>query len=424
MAKRSLKKKTHKKSSTIAKIRKEIKKEPEKKINKKYLSTGCTLVDLVVGGGEGLGFPLGKIINVVGDSSSGKTFLCNEIVASNYHKLKNKLEWNYDDAETGHTFDTKKLFSMEIINKDTLKSITVEEFDVNVKRFMKKRLTTGKIGIYVLDTLDGLGDSEKQDRAEERYKQAEAGKEIENKGTYGTSTPKFLSQEFFKTKTYEVEKKNMLLIIISQVRENLDPGMFKKKFVRAGGRALNFYAHTCLWLATTSKIVKKDRVIGVIVKAKTEKSKTPRPFRTCKFIIYFDYGVDDIGSNLNYLYDCWSEKGTLKESSNNIMWDGSKKETLISVKEFLKERNLLEKCRKDKEKKTKKKNLSISFVKEWLTPELTKEYNSIFGKPYTYNELISKIENDPKLIEKLKKRVIEKWESEEKEISNDRVKKY
>ena len=114
-----------------------------------------------------------------------------------------------------------------------------------------------------------------------------AGKEIKDKGTYGMATPKFLSSEFFKTQTGKFADKNASLIIVSQVRENLNAGMFGKKHKRSGGKALDFYAHTVLWLTTWIKIKKKDvdgneRQIGVIVEAKTEKSKTPRPYRTCK----------------------------------------------------------------------------------------------------------------------------------------------
>ena len=50
-----------------------------------YFRTGCKLIDLVVGGNKGVyGFPAGKFINIVGDKSAGKTFLANEIIASNY----------------------------------------------------------------------------------------------------------------------------------------------------------------------------------------------------------------------------------------------------------------------------------------------------------------------------------------------------
>ena len=58
----------------------------------KYARTGCTLIDLTVGGGQ-LGFPYGKIINLVGDKSSGKTFLKNEIIAWNKHHYKKQFNW-------------------------------------------------------------------------------------------------------------------------------------------------------------------------------------------------------------------------------------------------------------------------------------------------------------------------------------------
>jgi recombination protein RecA len=285
--------------------------------------TGCLLLDLVVGGGPGrLGFPSGKVVNVVGDKSTGKTFLAVEIVACNFYRYgESKFRWNLDDAENGYTFDTKELYGVEVSSeKDTMRSKLVEEFDVNVSRFLK-RLKAGERGIYVLDSLDGISNAELLERSEARLKAAESGKEDKEKGTYGVKTPKFLSQEFFKTQTGKFAEKDAMLLILSQTRDNIDPFSFKK-YTRSGGRALDFYAHTVIYLAVVTKIKVKDRVVGIVVKAKTEKSKTKRPFRECTFLVYFDYGIDDIGTSLDFLFDLRGKDGKLVKAAEKIEWDG------------------------------------------------------------------------------------------------------
>lgn len=387
-----------------------------------HLSTGCTLLDLVVGGGKGMGFPAGRIVNVVGDKSSGKTFVCTEMIAANHHKFGKRLKFNYDDSETGFTFDTEGLYGVEILPEGTLLSQTVEEMDANVGTFLHK-LRDSQLGIYVVDSLDGLSDSEKETMSEERRKLNEAGKEITDKGTYGMGTAKFLSQHFFKTKAGPLAEKNSLLVIISQVRENIGAGIYGKKHVRSGGKALDFYCHTVLWLANVCKIMKGDRQIGVVVEAKTEKSKTPRPFRKCRFSIYFDYGVDDIGSNLDYLFDLRGEDGKLKKVAEGICWSGEPI-TLESLKRVLEEQGLTNAAKLQKKEETGKSALSVDWVAEWLRANHSDIFTKNFGIPVTRAELISQMEESPKLREELQARVIAKWEKEESDVATNRKGKY
>jgi len=102
-----------------------------------------------------------------------------------------------------------------------------------------------------------------------------------------------------------MEDKDTTLFIISQVRDNIG-ATFGKKHIRSGGKALNFYTHQVSWLAEIEKLKKTfkgdTRTYGIRVRAKIERNKTAKPFREAEFIILFDYGVDDIGSNLAWLY--------------------------------------------------------------------------------------------------------------------------
>ena len=102
------------------------------------------------------------------------------------------------------------------------------------------------------------------------------------------------------------KEKDATIILISQVRENLNAGMFGKKFYRTGGKAMDFYTHTVLWLYTKEKLKKtfrsQERVYGVRTLAKVDRNKVAVPFREVEFPIIFDYGIDNIQACADFLF--------------------------------------------------------------------------------------------------------------------------
>ena len=385
-------------------------------------NTGCTLLDLVIGGAKNIfGIPAGRFINIVGDKSAGKTFLSNEIIASAYHKYgSKKFKWVYDDCESGYSFDTETMYGFEIMPENPIHSRTVEEAFCNITDFAGK-LKGDQFGIYVLDSLDGLTSQEQDDRAEERLKAFHAEKTFD-KGTYGMGKQKYLSQEFFPQLCSTIENKNVLVIIISQIRENIDMFSFEK-YSRSGGKAMDFYAHSVLWLATAKYIEKKGRKVGVVVKAKTTKSKTPRPFRECFFSFLYDYGLDDIGSNIDYLFDLRTEKGELNTKAKAIQWNGDVgKLTLTDLKKFLDEYELQEKFEGSRYYDGKATSEDIfDFIQS--KKEYKEKFAEKFGESMTRDELIEWVEEN-NLEDELKQRVIDKWEEFEDSIKSSRRKKY
>jgi RecA/RadA recombinase len=308
-------------------------------------------MDIQVGGGITKGYPAGRIINIVGDKSSGKTFFSCEIIAASYYKYKDKLKWVYDDCESGFSFDTKKLYGVEIMpldHKKRIKSKTVEEAYGNIRLFLES-IKEDELGIYVIDSLDSLNDKEGEKIAEDQYtkfkkkKLSPQEKEEKEKGSYRMAKPKYLSNTFFPSLSSLIEKKNCLLIIISQVRYNLDPMSFEK-YTRAGGKAMDFYAHTVLWLASVEDIIKKGIPIGAVTKAKNNKSKTPRPRRSVFIKLLFDYGIDNIQSNIDYIYDLLTPRGKLGKNVS-IEWD-NEKYTRAKLIEYIENSNLQKELKK------------------------------------------------------------------------------
>jgi len=401
-------------------IEKVIKSDNQKKKSLRA-KTGCILMDILVGGGSGEGYPFGRIINIVGDKSSGKTFLALEIIAACYHRYGNRLKWVYDDCESGFSFDTKYLYGFEIMppdEEDRFRSRRVEDLYNHYREF-KDSLEKKEYGIYVVDSLDGLTSREQEKIGTNRFSKYEEGKDFDQ-GSYKMGKAKFLSQDFFPEAAEWTEEKNILLVIISQTRDKID-SLFKQQ-TRSGGKAMDFYAHTVLWLSHVRDIETKGRPIGAIVKAFNKKSKTPRPRRSIFFSFLFDLGLDDIGTCVDFLFELWTEKGDIsKGKASQIIWEENNPKTLNNLKVWMEEKGILEEYRGESNRRLKLKEID-EFISS--KANLKAEFDSSFGEPKTREELISWIEKDSARIKELHSRVREKWESIEDSIKPDRKKKY
>lgn len=397
-------------------------------MKKEFARTGCLLMDLMIGGGEGLGVPYGTGLNLVGCAGSGKSMIGNEIVAAEYHLggKKDNLKWQYEDVERGNRFDTEKLYGIDIVGKNVMEGApdTVQDLDARHSLFLEK-LGKKDYGIYVLDSLDLLRDQERKERQEERKNAYEKGKGFD-KGTFGMGTARFLSQEFFRNHVGSIADKNSLLIFISQARQNLDPMSFKK-WTQSGGNALYHFMTTTVWFSRVNTLKNDNLAIGGVFKAKIEKARHPRPFRECIFTFYFDHGIDDIGTSLDYLFDLRGKNGLHLVSANNIPWGTAGLEkTAENYVQFLKDNNFHSQCKVEREEAEKSSNLTIKWIKQWIeNNELAREKaKEVFGEVYSFDELRDKIENDPKMKEELDRRVIAKWEDNEKKVSVNFKRKY
>ncbi len=254
-----------------------------------FISTGCTILDCTLGGG----WALGRIANIVGDRSTAKTALATEAVIN---FLRSHPEGAAFYRETEAAFDHSYAESMGLpldkvdFGNDEEPLMTVEAFARDLDVFIDKQTKAGKPGIYVLDSLDALSDD------------AEMAREV-GEGSYGMAKAKNLGILFRKV-ARKLEQTNILLLIVSQVRENIGV-TFGEKYKRSGGKALDFYASQVVWLAhihTLKRTINKvERPYGVEIKAKVKKNKVGPPLRECTFEFHFNYGVEDLIASLDWL---------------------------------------------------------------------------------------------------------------------------
>jgi len=176
-------------------------------------------------------------------------------------------------------------------SKDTDNQITlVEEFFTDLKKFCDDVKDNKDGGLYILDSLDALSDVAEQEREM-------------NEGTYGSKAKKL--SELFRRISNVLSKANVTLIIVSQIRDKIGGLSFGKQYTVSGGNALKFYASQRIHLMHLKQLTRTikgiKRVTGVMIKAQCIKNKAGNPFRDCEFPIIFNYGIDDIKANLNWL---------------------------------------------------------------------------------------------------------------------------
>lgn len=288
-----------------------------------FIPTSCTVLNLSLGGG----FALGRIINLVGDKSSGKTFLASDFISFNAMTRKD-FSWYYDNAEYGYGFNIYQTRGIDVLkDNDEDSSTTVEEFQYKLESKINSiKPKENNCFVYVLDSLDTIGSQEESDQHKKEMgkikKQLEEGKEQKITGSYNMQKPKKMSQ-YFRQNLKMINDKRAILVIISQVRHNIGV-IFGEQYTRAGGKALDHNASQIIWLSECKKLTKtyegKEYIIGVRIKAKTKKNRVYMPFKECFIDIYFNKGIDNITTNINYLYDLIEKTG--KEKSKKLEWDG------------------------------------------------------------------------------------------------------
>ena len=263
-----------------------------------YLSTGCTTLNLALTGTAQGGIPKGKYAFLVGDSSSGKTFMVLTMFAeATINKNFSTYRLRYNDVEGGALMNFTSYFGEKMEQRlEITQSNTIEEFYDDLYE------STQHPCIYVIDSMDALS-SDYEGRKWTEGRKARAGGP-KAKGDYGDGKAK-KNSSLVRQVLPRLRDTGSILLIISQTRDNMDGGLFEPSKIRSGGHALKFYATAEIWTSVKKKLKKRVRgieyPIGIIARAIVKKNRLTGKEWSVEFPLYFSTGIDDIGACVDYL---------------------------------------------------------------------------------------------------------------------------
>jgi protein RecA len=263
------------------------------------ISTGSTLLDLNISGGRvrGGGLPGGIFIEAFGPNGSGKTVLLSEIAGA---VQRQKGEVMFHDPEARLNKQFAQIFGLNLKDENYKTPNTVTQVFKEVRAWEVPKKKNLIHGIFA-DSLAALSTDMEMEK--------------EDGDKMGMRRAKEFSEELRKTCRIITEK-NYLMVCSNQVRVNVDP-MSYQKYTTPGGESVGFYASLRLRFNKPEKIKLKKtiagketfRIIGVEVEVEVFKSSIWKPYHTAPLYILFDYGIDDIRANLQYVKE--NTKGTV-----------------------------------------------------------------------------------------------------------------
>lgn len=321
-------------------IKKKLTRRKEKRVltSRDFLSTGSTMLNLACTDHPARGFIKGHYYLIVGTSQSGKTWLTLTCLAEAARNPNFKdYRFIHDDAERGALMDIRRFFGKEVVRRlRTIRSYTIEEFYYNLDTANRK----GRPFIYILDSMDSLTSKEETAYFEKRKKAHRLDKETE--GSYGDGKAKVNSQNLRRALS-PLSKTGSILIIVNQNRDKLT-GFGGKG--RSGGWAMQYYATLEIWSDVVTRIKKtyrgKERLQGTLCTLRVRKNRVRGKDRAIQMPIYNTYGMDDIGSCIDYLL---SEKHWKKTKSGIITapefdFEGKRKKLIDMISEEIMEKDL------------------------------------------------------------------------------------
>ena len=287
--------------------------------NHAVVSTGSIGLDTALGIG---GLPRGRVIEIYGPESSGKTTIATHVIAQ---AQKKGGMCAIIDAE--HAFDS--VYARKLgVNVDNL-LISQPDYGEQALEIADRLILSGALDVVVIDSVAALVPKS------------------ELEGEMGDSKmglhARLMSQALRKL-TATISKTNTICIFINQLREKIGV-MFGNPETTTGGNALKFYASVRLDIRRQTQIKDGDATIGNRVKVKVVKNKVAPPFRAAEFDIIFGEGVSktgeiiDMGVDMNIIqksgswYSYNSDKlGQGRDSVKNLLTDNPELANEIEAK--------------------------------------------------------------------------------------------
>jgi recombination protein RecA len=276
------------------------------------VSTGSLGLDIALGVG---GLPRGRVVEVYGPESSGKTTLTLQVISEMQH-LGGTCA--FIDAE--HALDAQYAQKIGVDLRELL--ISQPDTGEQALEIVDALVRSGSVDLIVIDSVAALTPK------------------AEIEGEMGDSLPglqaRLMSQALRKL-TATIKRSNCLVIFINQIRMKIGV-MFGNPETTTGGNALKFYASVRLDIRRVGSIKKGEEVIGSETKVKVVKNKVAPPFRQADFDILYGEGISREGE----VVDLGSQHGIIEKSGAWYSYNGDRiGQGKDNAREYLRERPAL-----------------------------------------------------------------------------------